>query len=157
MAATNLWYCPTIPLADCFKKSASETERPTDSQGDQKMGWFTAAFRPASLCKKIEIRPVFLCSLITFCLFLLSSNSIHKECDNNPPILRQIKYSYKKLNDSITISDIKILNPLNANLPALSHTHWLVTVLVRTTWSENRSIYHSSLSYSTMATKLTNG
>ena len=106
--------------------------------------------------KKIAIRPVFICSPLTFCIFVLSSNSIHKQCDNNPSGSSKITYFCKRMSDSIANSEISILNPLKATLPDLSHTYWLLTVLVCTRWLENRSIYRSGFSWFTMSTKLTN-
>ena len=84
--------------------------------------------------KQIAIILVFLCSPLNFCLFVLYSNSIHKQCDNNPPVPSQINYSCTRLNNPITNSGIIILNPLNANIPALLHTYWQGTVLVHTRW-----------------------
>ena len=50
-------------------------------------------------------------------------------------------------------SEIRSLITLNATLPSLSHTDWLDTVLVRTRWSENRSIYRMGLAYFTRTNK----
>ena len=106
--------------------------------------------------KQIAIRLVFMCYSLTFCLFLLSSNSIHKQYDNNPSGSRQITYLCTWLNYAITNSDIRRLNPLNVTLLTLSHTDRLLKVLICIRWSENWSIYRSGLSYFTMVTELTN-
>ena len=84
--------------------------------------------------KKIAIRPVFICSPLTFCIFVLSSNSIHKQCDNNPSGSRQITYLCKRMKNSIINIDTNILSTLNAILLALLYADWLDTVLVRTRW-----------------------
>ena len=43
--------------------------------------------------QKITIRPVFMCSPLNFCKFMLSSNLVNKKCDNNPSGLRKSTYS----------------------------------------------------------------
>ena len=87
--------------------------------------------------KKTTIRLVFLCSALIFCLFLLSLDSIHKQCDNNPSGSSQSAYLCKLVNTSITNSDIRSLNSFNDMLPSLSHIYWLDTVPVRTRQLEN--------------------
>ena len=59
---------------------------------------------------------------LAICLFLLSSNSIHKHFDNN-----QSTYLCKQLNDSISNSYISSFVTLNAPLMALErdHTYWI--------------------------------
>ena len=84
--------------------------------------------------KPIKIRPVFMCSPLTFFLFLLSENSIHNQSYNNPSGLRQSNHSCTRLNYSTTNGDIRILNPLGNTLSDLFHTEWLNRVPVRPPW-----------------------
>ena len=51
--------------------------------------------------KKVKIIPVFLWSPITLCLFVLSSISIKKQCDNYPSSLRKSTYLYTRFSNSI--------------------------------------------------------
>ena len=106
--------------------------------------------------KLIGIRLVFLCSLLTFCILVLSSNTIHKQCYNNPYGSRQSTHSCTQNNDSITNCEIRILNPLISMILGLLHTYWLDTVLVQTKRLGNWLIYGSVSSSFTMTTELTN-
>ena len=76
-----------------------------------------------SASKKLSIRPVFLCSPLILCLLVISLDSIHKQCDNNPSELRQKTNVCTKLNNSIANSEIRSLNPLNAKLSDLLYTN----------------------------------
>ena len=82
----------------------------------------TIVMRTIHHIKQIAIRLVFLCSPLTLCTCVLSSNSIRKQCDNNHSVSSQITYSCTQLNHSTTNSEIRILNPLNATISSLSHT-----------------------------------
>ena len=106
--------------------------------------------------KLIDIKLVFLCSLLTFCIFVLSSNTIHKQSDNNPYGSRQSTHSFTQFNASITNSEIRILNPFISMIMGLLHTYWLDTVMLQTRWLENWLIYGSVSSSFTMATESTN-
>ena len=77
--------------------------------------------------KQIVIRPVFLWSPLTFCVFVLYLNSIHKKIDKNLSLSSKITFSCTWLNNSITNSEFIILNPLNATLPYLLYvqTDWI--------------------------------
>ena len=71
--------------------------------------------------KQIVIRPVFMWSSLTLCLFALSLNSIHKQYDNDPSGSRQSTNVWKIMNYSVTNSDIISLGTFNAMFPALLH------------------------------------
>ena len=106
--------------------------------------------------KKLEIIPVFICSPLTFYIFVLSSNLIHKQRGNNPSGLRQSIYLCKRMNDSITNIEISSLNPLNTMLPYLLYVYWLDTVPLQTRWLENQPIYCSGSDYFRIVTKSKN-
>ena len=97
--------------------------------------------------KQSAIILVFLCSPLTFCIFVFSSNLIHKQCDKNSSGSRKIAFSCKVIKNSITNSDISSINPLNAALKSLLRADLLDTVSVRTILSDNQSIYHSGFTY----------
>ena len=116
----------------------------------------TKCFLTINHVKQIKIGLVFLRSTLTFCIFVLYSNSIQLQCDNNSSGLSQNIYSCTPLNNSIANNEIRSLNPFNYNILNLLHTYLLNTVLVITIWSENWSICHSGSPYPTMATKWMN-
>ena len=64
-----------------------------------------------------------MCSPLTLYFYLLSSNSIYKQCDNNPSTARKSTYFCTGLKKPINNSEIISLNPLNATLLDLSHAH----------------------------------
>ena len=72
--------------------------------------------------KQNTIKSVFLSSPLTFCMFVFSSNSINKKCDNNPSVSLQSTYPCTQLNYTTTNSYIRSMNHLNATLLALLHT-----------------------------------
>ena len=84
--------------------------------------------------KKIAIRPVFLWYPLNFSSFLLLSNPIKKQRDKKPSGSMQITYSFTRLKNSITNSEIRSLNPFNATLSSLFHKDRLGTVPVCTRW-----------------------
>ena len=68
-----------------------------------KTGQFMASVRPTLPRQKIAIRPIFLCTPITFCMFFLSSNFI--------------------TNNVITTTLAIVKAPIRANIGRFNHQH----------------------------------
>ena len=122
---TNILYYPhsddsSLNTLNTALLALSHTQLTGYSNGTNKVVripvYFLQRFSLLHHVKEIEIRPVFWCSPITSCFFALYLNSIRKLFDDNRSGSRQITYSCKWMNNSITNSDIISLRTLNATL-----------------------------------------
>ena len=125
---TNVWYYTHSEISSLGTLNATLLALLHARLDDHGIGTNKVVRKPVDLpqqfgllhhFKQILIRPVFWFSPLALCIFSLSLNSIHRQCDINPSSSRQILLLCKRMNNSITNSEIRILGTLNATLPSL--------------------------------------